>query len=214
MYLKYMKKAFLLLTLILCLNANAQKGNLYLSNWLESRNDITIPLSKYICNNKGKLCYFFSNDNENFSCDILFNDINSIDRVLKEGMTVWIDMDGKQTKKMGVKFPLGAQLSGSTATLLSMANIIELIGFTRENERRFPSENADNCRGYVKIDEEGVLHYKMIIPITKLPVRNSKDASGAMPFNIGIEYGVVQGSGSSKAPVFVWIKNVRLATGK
>ena len=102
----------------------------------------------------------------------------------------------------------------SEETLISLANTIELIGFTRENERRFPSENADNCSGYVKVDNQGVLHYKMVIPITKLPVRNSKDASGAMPFNLGVEYGAVPISGSSKPPVIVWIKNVSLATGR
>jgi len=204
-----------MVTVILCLNTNAQKSNLYLCCWLESINeDLTVPRDKYICNSKGKLCYFFSNNSELLSIDILFSDNNAIDRILTEGMTIWIDMDGKQTKKMGVKFPLGAQISESKATLLLIANTIELIGFTRENERRFPSENADNCRGYVKIDKQGVLLYKMFIPISKLPVRNSKDASGAMPFNMGLEYGVEQSIVSSKPPVLVWIKNVRLATGR
>jgi len=210
-----MKKAFFLLTLILCQITNAQKSNQYLSSWFESINDeLIIPRDKYICNNKGKLCYFISNDKDNLSIDLLFNDGNAINRVLGEGMTIWIDMDSKQTKKMGIKYPLGAKVSESAETLISLANTIELVGFTRENERRFPSENADNCRGYVKSDNQGVLHYKMIIPITKLPVRNSKDASGAMPFNMGVEYGAVLVSGSSKPSVMVWIKNVRLATGR
>jgi hypothetical protein len=210
-----MKKAFFLLTLILCLNTNAQKSNQYPSNWFKNLDgEFIIPRDRYICNNKGKLCYFFSNDKENFSIDILFINSNASDRVLREGMTVWIDMDSKQAKKMGVKYPLGGQFSESTATLLSTANTIELVGFPRDTERRFPSENADNCNGYLKIDKEGVLHYKMIIPITKLPVRNSKDASGAMPFDLGIEYGAVQGAVSSASPVLVWIRNVKLATGK
>ena len=107
-----MKKTFFLLILVLCQTTNAQKSNQYLSSWFESIDDeLIISSDKYICNNKGKVCYFISNDKDNLSIDILFNDGNAINRVLREGMTVWIDMDAKQTKKMGVKYPLGAQFS-------------------------------------------------------------------------------------------------------
>jgi hypothetical protein len=81
--------------------------------------------------------------------------------------------------------------SGSIVNSLALANTIELIGFINEEVRHFPSENSDNFRGSVNFDKEGILYYKMVIPIAKLPLRNSKKNNGAMTFALGIEYGLV-----------------------
>ena len=138
-------------------------------------------------------------------------------------------MDSKLLKKMGIRFPVGSQNSvgrkksgmpdnstnadGSIVTPLSLANTIELIGFTNEEARRFSADNYDNFRGSVKYDNEGTLHYKMIMPITKLPVRNSKDGDGAMPFLFGIEYGPTIAQ-PAFPPVLLWIKNIKLESDK
>jgi uncharacterized membrane protein YgcG len=126
-------------------------------------------------------------------------------RILKEGLTIWINMDDKSGKTDGVRFPVGSNYAGgrsrpnmpkvtlnkdgSIVTPLSLANTIQLVGFANENPNRFPSDNADSFRGSVKYDNDGTLLYMLVIPIEKLAVRNSKDGSGAMPFAFGIEYG-------------------------
>ena len=51
------------------------------------------------------------------------------------------------------------------------------------------------------------------MPITKLPVRNSKDHSGAMPFTLGIDYGPPVPKPPFK-PLLLWIKNIKLANNK
>jgi hypothetical protein len=114
-----------------------------------------------------------------------------------------------------------------------MANTIEILGFITEQQRRFPAENRDSFRGSVKLDEGGILFYKLIMPLAKLPLRNSRDNRGAMSFMIGIEYGSSAGTnktGAARGPapssIFhsgssgrggseqIWIKDVRLATSK
>lgn len=203
-----MKTPVLLLSLIVCFSVNAQKGDLFYSRWhTEGRSELNIPSDGYSYFKKGNLYYFLSNDKENIYLGIKVADAGIQTRILKEGLTVWVDMDGKSSKKLGIRFPIGSKnaagrnrsdksenslnADGTLVTPLSLANTIELIGFINEEVRRFPAENAENFSGSVKYDKDGVLHYKMIMPIAKLPVRNSKDGNGAMPFAFGIQYGVV-----------------------
>jgi hypothetical protein len=168
---------------------------------------------------KANIYYCFSNDNENIYVDLKIEDAGVQTRILKEGLTIWINMDDKSAKKMGIRYPIGSQNGagrnnnnrpesmlnpdGTLATPLKQAHTIELIGFINEELRRFPSENNDNFRGSVKYDNEGILYYKMVMPIAKLPLRNSKQGNGVMPFAIGIEYGTlsdVNKSGNQMSP--------------
>jgi len=225
-----MKTLSILFSFLFFINLNAQKGMLFLSNWHENSNeDMIIPSEKYSYFKKGRLYYYISNDNTNLYLDLKTGEPEELMRILKQGLTVWVDMDSKLAKKMGIHFPIGSQHSGANnksnipeinlnndgnvITLVSHATRIELIGFTNEEVRRFPSENKDNFRGSVRIDNEGTLNYKMIMPIEKLSVRNSKDGKGAMPFILGIEYGQMTGQHASP-PVLLWIKNIKLATDK
>jgi len=203
-----MKTLTILISFFFCINLNAQKGKLFLSNWHENENaNMNLSSDKYSYFEKGKLYYYLSNDNDNIYIDVKIEDPGVQNRILKQGLIVWINMDSKLAKKMGIRFPIGSQYSGgrnepnmpdvkinadgSIVTPLSLANTIELISFTNEEARRFPADNSDNFRGSVKYDNEGTLQYKMLIPIAKLPVRNSKDGDGAMPFTFGVEYGAV-----------------------
>ena len=200
-----MKLSVVILSMILSTGINAQKGNL-LCKWNEDgANEKVIPSGEYTFFKKSNLFYFLSNDNTNIYIDVKIEDTGVQNRILKQGMVIWINMGTKVDKKLGVHFPIGSQNTGgrrrsnisepkinedgSPVTPLSQANTIELVGFTNEQERRFPADNANSFKGSVKYDSEGILHYKMMMPIEKLPVRNSKDGVGAMPFTFGIEYG-------------------------
>jgi hypothetical protein len=202
-----MKSYLLVCTLFICGTLFAQEGNSDMLNWHKNENsDMNGASGDYNFFKKGKLWYVLTNDNDNIFIDLKIEDPAVQTRILKEGLTVWINMDGKQVKKMGVRYPIGSQNSmgrsrsgvqedklnpdGTLATPLSQANTIELIGFTSEESRRFPSDNTSNFRGSVKFDNSGILHYQLIMPVAKLPMRNSKENGGTMPFAIGIEYGL------------------------
>jgi hypothetical protein len=213
-----MKRQLLLCTLFICGTLFAQKGNSDMLNWHKSENsELNVASGDYNFFKKGKLWYVLSNDNDNIYVDLKIEDPAVQNRILKEGLTVWINMDGKQVKKMGVRYPIGSENSGgrsrsglqedklnrdgSLVTPLSLANTIELVGFTSEESRRFPSDNTSTFRGSVKFDNSGILHYLLIMPVVKLPMRNSKDNEGTMPFAMGIEYGLdTSGTGGSVGP--------------
>jgi len=241
-----MKSLFLILSILLCSGIKAQNRNLNISRWHLSDK---IESSDYQLIRKVRLYYFISNDYDNLYIDIKVDDPGVQQRILKEGLTLWIDMNGTEVKKMGIRFPLGSknqtahwktdsiesnpEQDGSLTGLLAMANTIEITGFINEQQRRFPSENRDSFRGSVKFDEKRILHYKMIMPLAKLPVRNAKEGHSARPFNLGIEYGSLPSanqSGVNRGPAptsifhskpagggtaeLFWIKDVKLATSK
>jgi hypothetical protein len=237
-----MKKIVPITMFFISIVVSAQKGELIISKWNRSSDaGFVVSPADYSSLKNGNINYSISNSNEFISLFLKITDPAVRNIILKEGLTLWINMDNKPARKMGVRFPVGSQFSEvgnkkgnsnpvansveSPGTLLSMANTIELIGFINENMRRFPAENPDSFRGSVIIDEEGVLYYRLAMPIEKLPIRNSKSGKGSSPFTFGIEYGastvttdphsnqVKSGSQSKSKPVIHWIKNVILATG-
>jgi hypothetical protein len=238
-----MKSFLIILLFFLCPCLFGQNGNTNTSRWHNNGN----PESSYYKSARNnRLQYFLSNDNDNIYIDLKIIDTDSQGLILKEGLIIWIDMDGKSQKKMGIRYPVGSQNQVSFnrtgksdivqnhgddgSSILKLANTIELIGFISEQERRFSSDNPDNFRGSVRYDEESTLHYIMVMPLAKLPVRNSKEGNGAMPFALGIEYGfppevdkpVAKMSAGRNSVVqltkagseIYWIKNVKLASSK
>jgi hypothetical protein len=180
----------------------------------------------------GLLCAV-SNDNDFIIINLIIPGNKVSEMILKDGMTVWINMDNKQVRKLGVRFPIGSE-NGSPAInqetginnpaddLISQANTIEIIGFISEQERHFPAQNNDNFRGYVKFSAGGELYYRLVLPVGKLPLRNSKDGTGATPFALGFEIGyqpIAMKKGQTdkepkKGSALYWINEVRLASSK
>lgn len=105
-----MRTFVVIISLIFSTGLNAQKGKLYLSSWHRNGDsESNVPSDKYLCFDKAKIYYFLSNDNANVYLDMKIVDPGVQNRILKEGLTVWIDMDSKPSKKLGVKYPIGAQ---------------------------------------------------------------------------------------------------------
>ncbi len=226
-----MKQIISFLFLVLCLDLAGQNSKLYLSRWNEEgKPDIITKQAEWTYHKKGRLYYFISNDDSKIFVSLKVQDPAVELRILREGMKLWINMDNKPEKNLGVLFPVGVQTQSSGSkksdqqesgapevsivTAVSKATTIELIGFKGE-ERRLKAENPDSFTGSVSIDNQGFLLYNMVLPIEKLPVRNSKDGNGAMPFTLGAEYGIVQVKGKkSPAPALVWIRSIKLAADK
>ncbi len=207
------------------MNLNAQKSKMVKSIWQENADENPGTSSvEYSFHQKGRIFYFLSNNNDYVWFLMKTSDQDVQNTVLKSGMTLWIDMDNKEGKKLGVRYPLGSlnsrpKINGlpdekssnntNPEDVIAQANTIELIGFIGEEARRFPSDNYDNFRGLVNFDDDGTLHYLLRMPAIKLPLRNSKDGVGAMPFSLGVQIG----SDGNKSGC-IRIKNIKLATGK
>ena len=145
-----MRISVLIVSLLFCIDLNAQKSKLFLSNWQEDVNsEMKIPSEKYSYFKKGKLFYFISNNNEFVNINFRVTDLAVQNRISKQGLTIWINMDSKPEKRMGVRFPIGSQNSSgqkntpklpddnleteaSLLMSLSLAKTIDLIGFISE----------------------------------------------------------------------------------
>jgi hypothetical protein len=202
--LKYfnMKPFLLVLCLFSSAGINAQSGKINQSIW---HNSDRTEFSDFRQIRRTGVSYNLSNDNDNLYLDLLIENRDDQNAILNNGLILWINMEEKAQRKMGIRYPMGVQNMGTRnksfqsdrditqkdkeGNPISMANTIEIIGFIGERERHFSSDNAVNFRGWIKFDEPGKLHYRMVMPIARLPVRNSRDGNGAMPFSLGIEYG-------------------------
>ena len=206
-----MKSLLFILSLILCSALCGQKGNTNLCRW---HNSTRVEASDYNTLKRTGLSYSLSNDNNNIYLDLKVADAEEQNMILRNGLVIWISMDGKTNRKMGVRYPVGSRnittRRGETPQAnektqqsvpvnpLTMANTIELIGFVNESQRRFPSENQDNFSGAVNFDATGALVYNLMMPLAKLPVRNTRQGVGSVPFTLGLEYGF---SSESDKPV-------------
>jgi hypothetical protein len=217
--------------LIFCMTVGAQDKNLNQSKWHDSDK---LEKSDYKLIKRSKIYCSISNDNDYIFINLMIPDKEVSERILVQGLAIWVNMDGKQIKKMGIRFPVGAnniikkknqeaeKANLNTEDLISQANTIELIGFISEQDRHFAAQNSDSFRGYVKYSPDGDLFYRLVMPVTKLPVRNSKNGIGAMPFSLGLEigyqpeYGIKGKSGSNpdKSSDLFWINGVKLASSK
>jgi hypothetical protein len=196
-----MKPIVTILVILLCANINAQKEKFFASKWRsDPASEIKLSSADYQSYGKGKFLYYLSNDNENIYLDIKATESIEQNKILQMGLTVWLDMDNKIRKEIGIRFPIGAKFSRAQNTIsedasinpnspLGLANTIELIGFKDDEKKRFPSKNTNNIRGSVKYDNDGNLIYNLLIPVSKLPLRNDVSGKGSMPFTLGIEYG-------------------------
>jgi hypothetical protein len=225
-----MKSIAIFVCLFFSLAAGEQDRNLNQSKW---HLDDKIEKSDYQLIKRSKIYCSISNDNDYIFINLMVPDRAVSERILVQGLAVWVNMDGKKIGKMGVRFPLGsehpaggkkqdADTNNGPEDLITQANTIELIGFISEQERRFATKNYDNFRGSVKYSPDGYFYYRLVMPLSKLPIRNSKRGNGAMPFNLGFEIGyqpvsnlkVHTQSDSRKVSDQYWINDVRLASSK
>jgi hypothetical protein len=188
----------------LSLSLSGQKEKEINVKWRNDPAELKIPDSEYMSDKKGEIIYYLSNDAGNLYVDMKIKETVQQNRLLKSGMTLWINLDGKSVKKAGVRFPVGADYSPkrkdfesqvNPPTLLSQANMIQLVGFKDIQPSRFPSDNKDNIRGRVRYDNNGDLLYSLVIPLEKLIVLKEETTETSV-MNLALEIGVPPQMGS------------------
>jgi hypothetical protein len=188
------------IALAFILNAYGQDEKSYQSHWYSSdKNTRQISDDSYDFFKKGNFLYYVSNDSENLYIDIKIKDSGVQSSILQEGLIVWFNADGKQHKEVGIRYPLGAKFAdgpgrrnqgnSTSASPLSKANTIQLIGFPGEEQNLIPAKNDDNFRGSLEYDQDGNLFYNLRLPISRLSLIVSEGGAGFEQCTIGIEYG-------------------------
>lgn len=187
-----MRTLLLVILSVIALNIQAQKG--YQCRWYNEKPGKEIPGDWYTTVKKGGINYFFSNDNSCLALHMKITESSEQVRILKSGLTLWIDSEGKSRKKTGVRFPIGADYVGmgrrafgaQQPTPLSMANTIQLVGFDINGSTRFPAESSEGIRGKVYYDNDGNLIYNLVIPFDSFAeLKNAQ----SKPLTLGIEIG-------------------------
>lgn len=195
-----MKKIVTLVAFVFFLNAYGQDEKSNQSHWRSPDiNTRLISDDSYGFFRKGNFLYYISNDKENLYIDIKIKDSGVQSSILQEGLTVWFNADGRQHKDVGIRYPLGAKFAdgpgrrnqgnSTSASPLSKANTIQLIGFPGEGQNMIPAKNDDNFSGSLEYDQDGNLFYNLRLPISRLSLIASEGGAGFDPSTIGIEYG-------------------------
>ncbi len=160
---------------------------------------------------KSKVKYDIFRDDENIYVSFIVADYYSQVKILRFGLTLWIDPNNKKKKDMGIEFPIkeelqrpsqqqragmkpGAGMTGgqNMAQLHTMFDLSEknnlLIGFDGEGSKREIYPEREKCDVYAKIffDGSNRLVYNAVIP-----VKYVMQGEGAKNdnFTIGIESG-------------------------
>lgn len=205
-----MRKISTLIALVLSLNAFGQNEKNFQSHWRADNTNVSkLTDDNFEFFKRGNFLYYISNDKDNLYIDIKIEDSGVQYKILQEGLTVWINADGKLQKKVGIRYPLGVKFtrgpgmrnSGSTgsASPLAMANTIQLIGFQGQEPNMFPAKNQDNFSGSMEYDDQGNLYYTLKMPVSRLPFISAKEGAGFEPCSIGIEYGGMPEMGNRPA---------------
>jgi len=200
----------ILILLGLILNYPHLNGQSHHKNQIRWHESDRLEANDFISFGRTGLHYCVSNDKDNLYLDLVFDEAKDQKMIFRSGLLIWIDMNGKTMKKTGIRYPMGTDYQGSRRRSYQVGadnqspqnpeapqsnlNTIELVGFTGESERHFPADNPDNFRGSLAMGKDGKLFYRLILPLSKLAMRNSRESGGTMPFSIGIEYGFSSGS--------------------
>ncbi|MGB8489493.1 MAG: hypothetical protein WCE64_00395 [Bacteroidales bacterium] len=189
--------AFLITLFIVPLYSQEEKS---WSIWQKNAPDpAAIPAGSYGFFKKGNLYYYISNDDRFLYLFMKIEDSGVEYKILQEGFSVWINEAGKNQKKTGIRFPIGAKLAAKqgnadTESPIAMANKIQLIGFGNQEKSIIPASNPDDFHGFVKYDDQGILHYLLCMPVSRLSLTNNQ------PFSLGLEYGGTVTTGNPEPP--------------
>jgi hypothetical protein len=192
--------------MVYCLSINAQKDKSYHNHWHEAGiDDFRSESAEFQYSEKGKFTYCISNDKENIFLNLRFIDKNVQRQVMSSGVTVWINTDGKKSKKMGIRYPVRPQNSedrgspenqnmqnrpGGIGNMPDMnAGMIEMIGFSDIEKKIIPNNESGGFRGSLKTEKSGCLLYELVLPFSKLPaISDQSIKKDESPFVIGLSY--------------------------
>ncbi len=132
---------------------------------------------------KSKLLYALANDQANLLLCLKVTESAVANKILRRGLTVWIDTTGKQKKVLGIKYPMGRSESvrpedrtrprqpiqeqqGERPVRSQIQSRMELIGFKEKGKSEVVSlGNAAGIEVAAKTDPYGGMQYEAKIPL-------------------------------------------------
>jgi hypothetical protein len=204
-----MKKQFLLAlviasALIPSQGAFAQKLSSYNCKWQPS---ITKEHEEDLINEmqldeKSQFLFLIANDGQKLYVDLMVADRAAIQKIMRYGLTTWINPEGKHKKALGIAFPVTAEgksepnfmrdkNGGGDRKEMRMAMMaaknqeMDLIGFGEKGEDKVVDPRNDpDFHGKAEMMEGGKLYISLELTLSKLTINNPGE-----PFSLGFETG-------------------------
>jgi hypothetical protein len=182
----------------------AQKISSYESKWYTvlSANDEEGLINQMQFEDKSKFMFLISNDEKNLYIDLVTDDKAAIQKIMRYGLTTWINPEGKHKKTLGIQFPVGPGENGQPSyrrdkggdrkemmmAMLDRKNQeMVLIGFDGKGIQKSIDPRIDSTfQGKVDMMEGGKLHVSLEISLSKI---NRSSDSYNLPFSAGFETG-------------------------
>ncbi|MDA3890783.1 MAG: hypothetical protein PF517_03870 [Salinivirgaceae bacterium] len=189
--MKIKQSVIIILWVAFSINSFAQSA--IIAKWQkdEYQQSSNIPRLDYWYNNEEKMLYLVTNDNENLYIHFKALEKASQGKILNFGFTVWVDINGKNKKHKGIKFPIGKKeetppsqnhenqrngLNKQDDLLLNNDLEIELIGFSETDESEFiQAKNKGDIKGQLSFNEYNELQYMLTIPFNRIGIKNIND---------------------------------------
>lgn len=190
----------------------AQKVPSYSSKWYpgivkENEEDLT-NLMQY--NEKSKLLYLLSNDETNLYINLQVTDKNDLQKIMRYGLTTWINPEGKHKKTFGIEFPAssdklpvppfdrkngGGDRKDMRMAMMNARNgLMILKGFGNKGEETSIDPRSDEYfHGRIDMLEGGKMQVSLVISLNKLGLNLEK--SSKAPFGLGFETGYMDVTG-------------------
>jgi hypothetical protein len=182
----------------------AQKIGSYESKWhtVLSANDEEGLINQMQFEARSKFMFLISNDEKNLYIGLVTDDKAAIQKIMRYGLTTWINPEGKHKKTLGIQFPVapdeysqpsyrnekGGDRKEMMMAMLDRKNQeMVLIGFEGKGTQKAIDPRIDSSfHGKVDMMEGGKLRISLEIPLSKL---NRSSENFNLPFSAGFETG-------------------------
>jgi hypothetical protein len=158
---------------------------------------------------KSQFLFLISNDGQNLFVDLVTADRAAVQKIMRYGLTTWINPEGKHKKTIGIEFPVTSEGQAEPgfmrdknadrkdmrmAMMDSKNKEMVLIGFGEKNERRvIDPRNDKDFQGKVEMMEGGKLRVSLVVPLEK--IHRTEMAMSANPVSLGFETGYMDVTG-------------------
>jgi len=191
---------------------NAQKVAAYQSKWHEDqmKEHEEELINRMQLEEKSQFLFFISNDEKKLYIDVVTADRAAVQKIMRYGMTTWINPDGKTKKALGIEFPVSSEGKGEPnftrdknadrkemrlAMMASKNQEMTLTGFGAKGEQRsIDPRNDPFFQGKVEMLEGGRLYIHLELPLDQ--VQRGDLASFSSPLSLGFETGYMDVTGS------------------
>jgi len=201
-----------ILLIILLFTGNCYSQNINTARWWDKNFNNTVkslPLPDFLYNSDNRIFYIIGNDQDSLFICLKIPDEFQQHEILHGGITLWIDLNDKKNKELGIRFPVGnvqqkhpkdeelsTDVNYRRNQLIEQLNEIELIGFKEDQDRYIiPCNNPVEIHATIDYDMNGYLFYKLVVPFNKIP--DSTFNSDKL-FSIGIETSGQKDSGQNR----------------